>query len=101
MAAGHSEPCFGEDRLVAELISGSNVNLRDEKYNPPPLGWAIHGWCDPPAGTTAAKPGRGSASRCGSERRTRVAETVGSARPSTNARGAGRGDSEHSRPSKT
>jgi hypothetical protein len=32
------------------LIRGSNVNLKDEKYNSPPLGWAIHGWCDPPAG---------------------------------------------------
>ena len=41
---------LGEDRLVAELSRGSNVNLRDEKYNSPPLGWAIHGWCEPPAG---------------------------------------------------
>jgi ankyrin repeat protein len=41
---------LSEYRLVAELIKGSNVNLRDEKNNSPPLGWAIHGWCDPPAG---------------------------------------------------
>ena len=46
----HWATLLGEDRLVAELIKGSNVNLRDEKYNSPPLGWAIHGWCDPPAG---------------------------------------------------
>jgi hypothetical protein len=46
----HWASMLGEDRLVAELIRGSNVNLRDEKYNSPPLGWAIHGWCDPPAG---------------------------------------------------
>jgi hypothetical protein len=46
----HWAAMLGEDRLVTELIGGSNVNLRDEKYNSPPLGWAIHGWCDPPAG---------------------------------------------------
>jgi hypothetical protein len=46
----HWAALLGEDRLVAELIRGSNVNLRDEKYNSPPLGWAIHGWCEPPAG---------------------------------------------------
>ena len=46
----HWASMLGEDRLAAELIRGSNVNLRDEKYNSPPLGWAIHGWCDPPAG---------------------------------------------------
>jgi hypothetical protein len=32
------------------LIQGSDINLKDEKYNSPPLGWAIHGWSDPPAG---------------------------------------------------
>ena len=46
----HWAALLGEDRLVAELIRGSDVNLRDEKYKSPPLGWAIHGWCDPPAG---------------------------------------------------
>jgi hypothetical protein len=46
----HWAALLGEDRLGAELIRGSNVNLRDEKYNSPPLGWPIHGWCDPPAG---------------------------------------------------
>ena len=46
----HWAALLGEDRLVAELLRGSNVNLRDEKYNSPRLGWAIHGWCEPPAG---------------------------------------------------
>ena len=46
----HWAALLGADRLAAELIRGSNVNLRDAKYNSPPLGWAIHGWCDPPAG---------------------------------------------------
>jgi hypothetical protein len=46
----HWAALLGEDRLVAELVRGSDVNLKDEKYNSPPLGWAIHGWCEPPAG---------------------------------------------------
>ena len=46
----HWTALLGLDRLAAGLIRGSNVNLRDEKYHSPPLGWAIHGWCDPPAG---------------------------------------------------
>lgn len=46
----HWAALLGEDRLVRELIRGSNVNLRDAKYNSAPLGWAIHGWCEPPAG---------------------------------------------------
>ena len=46
----HWASMLGEDRLVARLIEGSDLNLKDEKYNSPPLGWAIHGWCNPPAG---------------------------------------------------
>ena len=46
----HWAALLGEDRLVARLIPGSDLNLKDEKYNSPPLGWAIHGWSDPPAG---------------------------------------------------
>src|SRR5712692_8994558 len=41
---------LGEDHLVARLIEGSDVDLKDQKYDSPPLGWAIHGWSDPPAG---------------------------------------------------
>jgi hypothetical protein len=46
----HWAAMLGEDRLAAELIKKSDVNLKDEKYDYPPLGWAIHGWCDSPAG---------------------------------------------------
>src|SRR5712692_11822260 len=46
----HWAALLGEDRLAARLIEGSDLNLKDQKYNSPPLGWAIHGWSDPPAG---------------------------------------------------
>jgi len=46
----HWAAMLGEDRLVAELIKGTDVNLKDDKYNSPPLGWAIHGWCERPDG---------------------------------------------------
>ncbi|MBZ5626144.1 MAG: ankyrin repeat domain-containing protein [Acidobacteriia bacterium] len=46
----HWAALLGEDRLAARLVPGADPNLRDEKYKSPPLGWAIHGWCDPPAG---------------------------------------------------
>lgn len=45
----HWAALFGEERLVAKLIPGSDINLKDEKYNSPPLGWAIHGCYDPPS----------------------------------------------------
>lgn len=35
---------------MARLIPGSDLNLKDAMYSSPPLGWAIHGWCNPPAG---------------------------------------------------
>jgi uncharacterized protein len=46
----HWAAMLGEDRLVAKLIPGSDLNLKDQKYNSPPLGWAIHGWSNSPAG---------------------------------------------------
>src|SRR5215510_5782870 len=46
----HWAALLGEDRLAARLIAGMDVNLRDAKYNSTPLGWAVHGWCNPPAG---------------------------------------------------
>jgi hypothetical protein len=46
----HWAALLGENRLVAALIGGSDINLRDEKYESPPLGWAIHGWSNPPTG---------------------------------------------------
>ncbi|MBV9743609.1 MAG: ankyrin repeat domain-containing protein [Acidobacteriia bacterium] len=46
----HWAAMLGEDRLTVRLIEGSDLNLKDEQYSSPPLGWAIHGWSDPPAG---------------------------------------------------
>jgi len=46
----HWAALLGEDRLAAALIRGSDVNLKDEKYNSSPLGWAIHGCYSSPAG---------------------------------------------------
>jgi len=46
----HWAALLGEDRLAAALIHGSDRNLKDEKYNSPPLGWAIHGCYSSPAG---------------------------------------------------
>jgi uncharacterized protein len=46
----HWAALLGEDRLAARLIEGSDPNLKDEKYKSPPLGWAIHGWCNALAG---------------------------------------------------
>jgi hypothetical protein len=48
--AFHWAAMLGEDRLVAALIAGSNLNQPDEKYNSPPLGWAIEGRRHPPKG---------------------------------------------------
>ena len=42
---------LGEERLAARLIESSDLDLKDEKYNSPPLGWAIHGYFDSPAGS--------------------------------------------------
>lgn len=46
----HWAAMLGQNRLVARLIPGSDLNLKDAKFSSPPLGWAIHGWCNPPAG---------------------------------------------------
>jgi hypothetical protein len=46
----HWAAMLGEDRLTARLIEGSDLNLKDEQYQSPPLGWAIHGRFNPPAG---------------------------------------------------
>ncbi len=47
----HWAALLGEERLAAKLIANSPLNLKDEKYNSPPLGWAIHGCYNPPAGS--------------------------------------------------
>jgi hypothetical protein len=46
----HWAALLGEDRLAAKLIAGTDVNLKDNKYQSPPLGWAIHGCYNLPAG---------------------------------------------------
>jgi hypothetical protein len=38
-------------RLIENLdLALPDLNSKDEKYKSPPLGWAIHGWSNPPAG---------------------------------------------------
>jgi uncharacterized protein len=46
----HWAALLGEDRLADRLIESSDLNLKDEKYSSPPLGWAIHGYFNPPKG---------------------------------------------------
>jgi len=46
----HWAALLGEDRLAGRLIGGSDIDLKDEKYRSSPLGWALHGWSNPPAG---------------------------------------------------
>jgi hypothetical protein len=46
----HWAAMLGEDRLAARFVEGTDLNLKDEKYQSPPLGWAIHGWTGAPAG---------------------------------------------------
>ena len=41
---------LGEGQLAGRLIPGTDLNLKDGKYKSTPLGWAVHGWCNPPAG---------------------------------------------------
>ena len=40
----HWAALLGEDRLAARLVTGADLNLKDQKYQSAPLGWAIHGW---------------------------------------------------------
>jgi hypothetical protein len=47
----HWAALLGEVRLAQRLIPISDIDLQDEKYSSPPLGWAIHGSYDPPGGT--------------------------------------------------
>jgi uncharacterized protein len=46
----HWAAMLGEDRLADRLIETSDLNLKDENYNSPPLGWAIHGYFNSPKG---------------------------------------------------
>jgi hypothetical protein len=48
---------LGLDRLVAGLITAdADVNLKDTRYDSPPLGWALHGRFNPPAGGRGRHP---------------------------------------------
>lgn len=45
----HWAALLGVDRLAERLVAVvSNLNLEDDKYHSPPLGWAIHGCYNPP-----------------------------------------------------
>jgi uncharacterized protein len=46
----HWAALLGEDRLAAGLIEGADLDLKDEKFDSSPMGWAIHGRQHPPAG---------------------------------------------------
>jgi hypothetical protein len=46
----HWAALLGEDRLAGRLIAGADLELRDAKYQSTALGWAVHGWGDPPGG---------------------------------------------------
>jgi uncharacterized protein len=46
----HWAALLGEHRLAERLISGSDLDLKDEKYNSTPLGWAVYGRYNPPTG---------------------------------------------------
>lgn len=46
----HWAALLGEDRLAERLIKNVDPNLKDKKYKSSSLGWAVHGWCNPPAG---------------------------------------------------
>ena len=47
----HWAATMGLPRLVRRLIeAGADVNAEDRKYQSSPLGWALHGWLETPAG---------------------------------------------------
>ncbi|HEX5431800.1 MAG TPA: ankyrin repeat domain-containing protein [Bryobacteraceae bacterium] len=48
---------LGLDRLTARLIEkGADLNLKDAQYDSPPLGWALHGRFNSPAGSLGNHP---------------------------------------------
>jgi hypothetical protein len=48
-SALHWAALLGEVRLAARLIAGSELELKDTRYNSPPLGWAVFGRYNQPA----------------------------------------------------
>ena len=47
----HWAALLGEDQLAGRLIESADLSLQDRQYKSTPLGWAIHGWCNAPAGS--------------------------------------------------
>jgi len=43
----HWAALFGELRLAQRLIEGADLELEDSQYHSTPLGWAVHGFCEP------------------------------------------------------
>ena len=47
----HWAALLGADRLAARLVKVvEDLDLKDDDYRSSPLGWAVHSWCNPPAG---------------------------------------------------
>jgi len=46
----HWAALLGEHRLAARLIAGADLELEDDQYKSTPLGWAVHGHFNSPAG---------------------------------------------------
>lgn len=46
----HWAAMLGEVRLAARLVAGSELDLKDSRYDSSPLGWAVFGRYNPPSG---------------------------------------------------
>jgi uncharacterized protein len=46
----HWAALLGENRLAERLIEGADLELEDDQYKSTPLGWAVHGHFNSPAG---------------------------------------------------
>jgi hypothetical protein len=46
----HWTALLGADRLAARLVGGADLSLEDREYHSTQLGWAVHGYGEPPAG---------------------------------------------------
>ncbi len=49
----HWAALFGELPLVERLLEGANLELEDDQNHATPLGWAIHGICEPQSNNPA------------------------------------------------
>lgn len=50
----HWAALFGELQLVRRLIDGADLELEDDQYHSTPLGWAVHGFCEPQTANPAS-----------------------------------------------